>query len=147
MSVDHCTTPQIFCDDVLHWAETYEGPPAMALLADPPYELHFMNAKWDASGIAFRPETWAALARHLLPGAFLMAFASSRGYHRLACAIEDAGLILHPSIFNYRTGETIDVPSLLGWSQGAGFPKATQISSQVDDAWVQQHYGGWCQCE
>ena len=96
---------------------------------------------------AFMREAFTALARHLLPGAFVMAFASSRGYHRLACAMEDAGLILHPSIFNYRTGETVDVPSLLGWSQGAGFPKATQISSQVDDAWIQQHYGGWCQCE
>ena len=48
------------------------------------------------SGIAFRPETWAALARHLLPGAFIMAFASSRGWHRLACAMEDAGLTIRP---------------------------------------------------
>ena len=132
----------IVCDDVLHWAETYQGEKFHAMLCDPPYHLTdiartfqgkggsidehtgrvrsnerrksagFMGSRWDGldehgSGIAFRPETWAALARHLLPGAFVMAFASSRGYHRLACAMEDAGLILHPSIFNYRTGETL----------------------------------------
>ena len=126
----------ILCDDVLHWAENTPPLGAMALLADPPYELNFMGSgkknHWDNTGIAFRPETWAALARHLLPGAFVMAFASSRGYHRLACAMEDAGLILHPSIFNYRTGEVIEVPSLMGYSFGSGFPKSTRIDTQVD---------------
>jgi transcriptional regulator with XRE-family HTH domain len=123
MPVDHYTAPQLICDDVLHWAETYSGPPFHAALMDPPYHLSggFMGAQWDKDGpdaIAFRPETWAALARHLLPGAFVMAFASSRGWHRLACAMEEAGLILHPSIF--------------GWGFGSGFPKATRIDTQVD---------------
>jgi site-specific DNA-methyltransferase (adenine-specific) len=49
-----------------------------------------------------------------------MAFASSRGWHRLACAIEDAGFVIHPSIF--------------GWGTGQGFPKATRIDTQVDKA-------------
>jgi hypothetical protein len=80
----------------------------------------FMGQSWDGGDIAFRPETWVALARHLLPGAFVMAFASSRGWHRLACAMEDAGLILHPSIF--------------GWANGQSFPKATRIDTQVDAA-------------
>ena len=98
---------------VLRWARGYSGPPFHALLCDPPYELGFMGKDWDASGVAFRPETWAAFARVLYPGAFLMAFASSRGWHRLACAIEDAGFRIHPSIF--------------GWCFGSGFPKATRI--------------------
>lgn len=80
----------------------------------------FMGQQWDGGDIAFRPEMWAALADHLLPGAFGMAFASSRGWHRLACAIEDAGLIIHPSIF--------------GWAYGSGFPKATRIDTQIDKA-------------
>jgi hypothetical protein len=109
---------QLVCDDVLQWAKTYTGPPFYAMLTDPPYELGFMGRDWDKTGIAFRPETWAALARHLLPGAFVMAFASSRGWHRLACAMEDAGLILHPSIF--------------GWGFGSGFPKAARIDTVVD---------------
>ena len=70
----------IICDDVLHWAENTPPIRAMAMLCDPPYHLSggFMGARWDKDGpdaIAFRPETWAALARHLLPGAFVMAFA------------------------------------------------------------------------
>lgn len=97
-----------------------------ALLCDPPYHLGltgFMGKHWDKDGpdaVAFNPKTWARLAESLLPGAFGMAFASSRGWHRLACAIEDAGLILHPTIFN--------------WCAGSGFPKATRIDTQIDEA-------------
>lgn len=132
----------IVCGDVMEWAASYKGPKFHALLCDPPYHLTdpqvawdtmplnrgkpvntkkstgFMGKKWDGGDIAYRPETWAALAEHLLPGAFGMAFASSRGWHRLACAIEDAGLIIHPSIF--------------GWCYGSGFPKATRIDTQIE---------------
>ncbi|GAF69059.1 unnamed protein product, partial [marine sediment metagenome] len=91
----------IVCADVLDWAAEYDGPKFHALLCDPPYHLGangFMNKSWDAAkyGIAFNPDTWAALAQHLHPGAFGMAFASARGWHRLAVAIEDAGLRIHP---------------------------------------------------
>lgn len=147
----------LVCEDVVRWAEQYQGPPFHCLVADPPYHLcdvgrpfqgkgqsidertgrirsnqrrqspGFMGKDWDGitadgSAIAFNPTTWSALARHLLPGAFGLCFASSRGWHRLACAIEDAGLIIHPSIF------------MLGWVQGAGWPKATKINTQVDAA-------------
>jgi len=44
----------------------------------------FMGKTWDGGDIAFRSETWAALAEHLHPGAFGMAFASTRGWHRMA---------------------------------------------------------------
>ena len=33
-----------------------------------------MANKWDSGDIAFRPETWAALAALLHPGAFIFAF-------------------------------------------------------------------------
>ena len=94
----------IICEDVLHWAEKTPPIGAHAMLCDPPYSLGdgtkgFMNARWDTN-IAFRPETWAALARHLLPGAFVMAFASSRGWHRLACAMEDARAYDTPQHFH-----------------------------------------------
>lgn len=84
----------------------------------------FMGRDWDGVGpdgigIAFNPETWAALAEHLYPGAWGMAFAGSRGWHRMAVAIEDAGLIMQPTIF--------------GWGYGSGFPKATNIAAQIDD--------------
>ena len=113
---------KIYCEDVLEWCKAYNGPKFHAILCDPPYELGFMGKKWDKSGIVFDPSTWAALAEHLYPGGFGMAFASSRGWHRLAVAIEDAGMRIHPSIF--------------GWSFGSGFPKATRIDTQIDK------YGG-----
>lgn len=129
--------------DILQWAEEYRGEPFHALLCDPPYHLTevvrrfgspdaappkgdvyarsargFMGKTWDGGDVAYRPETWAALAQHLHPGAFGMAFASSRGWHRMAVAIEDAGLLIHPTIFC--------------WGYGSGFPKATRIDTQVD---------------
>lgn len=129
----------IHCGDALKWAAEYDGPPFHALLADPPYHLTdprdmrraspskdqrdrietqsggFMNCRWDGGGVSFQPETWAALAKHLYPGAFVMAFAGTRGYHRMACAMEDGGLIIHP---------------LLIYCFGSGFPKATRIGKQ-----------------
>ena len=141
MSID------LLCGDVM---TTEPGGMFHAMLCDPPYHLvagcmtrqrpdmadysggdgnpycrlqakaGFMGKAWDGGDIAFRPETWAALGEHLLPGAFGMAFASSRGWHRMACAIEDAGFVIHPSIFL--------------WTYGNGFPKATRIDTQVDKA-------------
>lgn len=68
----------------------------------------FMGAKWDGGDIAFRPETWATVATVLRPGAFLLAFGGTRTYHRLVCAIEDAGFIVQDQI---------------AWVFGSGFPK------------------------
>jgi len=58
----------------------------------------FMGQQWDGGDIAFRPETWAAFLPLLHDGAICMAFAGTRGYHRMATAIEDAGYILHPML-------------------------------------------------
>lgn len=113
----------IHVGDVLQWARNYSGEPFHALLCDPPYELKFMNKGWDGTGIAFQPETWAALAEHLYPGAFIMAFGGSRGFHRMAVAIEDAGLIIHPTIT---------------YLFGSGFPKSTSPSMH----WRRQRHGG-----
>jgi site-specific DNA-methyltransferase (adenine-specific) len=104
----------LLCANAVEWACSYRGEPFHALLCDPPYELKFMGRNWDNSGVAFDPETWAAFLSVMYPGAFGMAFASSRGWHRLACAIEDAGFVIHPSIF--------------GWAYGSGFPKATRVN-------------------
>lgn len=60
----------------------------------------FMGQQWDGGDIAFRPETWATVATILRPGAFLVAFGGTRTYHRLVCAIEDAGFIIQDSILD-----------------------------------------------
>jgi hypothetical protein len=110
-------TATIHHADAVQWAGEYAGDPFHSLLCDPPYSLQFMNKKWDGD-VAFRADTWAAFANVLHDGAFIMAFGSSRGWHRQAVAMEDAGLIIHPSIFGLH---------MMGWCAGSGFPKATRV--------------------
>ena len=55
-------------------------------------------------------ETWAsACLRVAKPGAHLLAFGGTRTFHRLACAIEDAGWEIRDTIM---------------WVYGSGFPKS-----------------------
>ncbi len=74
-------------------ANTYDS-----IVTDPPYELGFMNLDFDKTGVAFDPATWAEVLRVAKPGAFLSAFGGTRTYHRIACAIEDAGWEMRDSI-------------------------------------------------
>lgn len=88
-----------------------------ACVTDPPYELGFMGRGWDRSGVAFQPETWEAVLRVMRPGAHLLAFGGSRTFHRIACAIEDAGF---------------EIRDTLMWLYGSGFPKALDVSKAID---------------
>jgi site-specific DNA-methyltransferase (adenine-specific) len=90
-----------------------------AVVTDPPYELGFMGKSWDASGIAFCPDTWRQVLRVMKPGAHLVAFGAPKNYHRLACAIEDAGFEIRDSLM---------------WVFGTGFPKSANVSKQIDKA-------------
>jgi DNA modification methylase len=89
------------------------------VVTDPPYELGFMGKRWDASGVAFDPATWAEVLRVAKPGAFLLAFGGTRTWHRLACAIEDAGWIIRDCLM---------------WMYSTGFPKSHDISKAIDKA-------------
>lgn len=67
-----------------------------AIVTDPPYALTgasgsggFMGSKWDSELPTV--EMWKEALRVAKPGAHLLAFGGTRTYHRLACAIEDAG--------------------------------------------------------
>lgn len=60
-----------------------------AIVTDPPYGLSFMGRNWD-HGVP-GPAFWIEALRVAKPGAHLVAFGGTRTYHRLACAIEDAG--------------------------------------------------------
>jgi site-specific DNA-methyltransferase (adenine-specific) len=90
-----------------------------AVVTDPPYELGFMGKGWDASGIAYRVDLWAEALRVLKPGGHLLAFGGTRTWHRLACAIEDAGFEVRDSI---------------AWMYGSGFPKSLDVSKAIDKA-------------
>lgn len=116
------------CRDVL------AGMPAAtfdAVVTDPPYELTgqygprpprygngtgarearaggFLGMRWDATGVAFDPATWALVLRSTRPGGYLLAFGGTRTAHRMVCAVEDAGWQVIDSIM---------------WVHGQGFPK------------------------
>jgi site-specific DNA-methyltransferase (adenine-specific) len=77
-----------------------------AVVTDPPYGLAFMGKAWDhgVPGAAY----WSAALHVVKPGAYLLAFGGTRTFHRLACAIEDAGWELQDT---------------LSWLYGSGFPK------------------------
>lgn len=92
---------------------------ADAVVCDPPYELAFMGKSWDDRGVAFDPVTWRCCFDVLKPGGHLLAFGGSRTWHRLACAIEDAGFELRDSI---------------AWLYGSGFPKSLDVSKAIDKA-------------
>ncbi|WP_394662283.1 DNA-methyltransferase [uncultured Sphingomonas sp.] len=79
-----------------------------AIVTDPPYELGFMGRRWDRTGVAYDLATWKQALRVLKPGGWLVAFGGSRTYHRMACAIEDAGF---------------DIRDQIMWIYGSGFPK------------------------
>lgn len=68
----------------------------------------FMGQTWDGGDVALDPATWGAVARVLRPGAHLVAFGGTRTFHRLACAIEDAGF---------------EIRDTLMWVYGSGLPK------------------------
>jgi site-specific DNA-methyltransferase (adenine-specific) len=88
-----------------------------SIITDPPYELGFMGKSWDSTGIANNKEMWAECLRVLKHGGHLLAFGGTRTYHRMACAIEDAGF---------------EVRDMIEWVYGSGFPKSLNIGKAID---------------
>jgi DNA modification methylase len=77
-------------------------------------ERGFMGKTWDTGETAFAAEFWREVLRVLKPGGHLVAFSGTRTYHRLACAIEDAGF---------------EIRDQLAWAYGSGFPKSHNIGN------------------
>lgn len=117
-----------------------------SIVTDPPYGLEFMGKDWDApwkdartdsrsrvrhghaasykvnpakTGQQFQAwcEQWAAeCLRVLKPGGHILSFGGTRTYHRMVCAIEDAGFEVRDSIH---------------WIYGSGFPKSMNVSKAI----------------
>ena len=100
------------CLDIL---KTYPNNHFTSIITDPPYGLSFMGKKWDYEVPSI--EIWKECLRVLKPGGTALIFAGSRTQHRMACNVEDAGFILKDCLM---------------WLYGSGFPKATDISKQLD---------------
>ena len=82
---------QLYQGDCLEVLKQYPDSYFDSIVTDPPYELGFMGKKWDSTGIAYNIELWQEVLRVLKPGGYLLSFGGTRTYHRMACAIEDAG--------------------------------------------------------
>jgi DNA modification methylase len=108
---------QVICGDCLEVMKDIPDNSVDAIITDPPYELGFMGKKWDNSGIAYNINVWTEALRVLKPGGFLLSFGGTRTYHRMVCAIEDAGFEIRDCIM---------------WIYGSGFPKSLNIGKQID---------------
>jgi DNA modification methylase len=108
---------EVLLGDCREMMATLEAESVHAIVTDPPYELGFMGKAWDSTGIAYDPEVWRQALRVLKPGGHLLAFSGSRTYHRMACAIEDAGFEIRDQIM---------------WLYGSGFPKSHDVSKAID---------------
>ncbi|MBU1173130.1 MAG: site-specific DNA-methyltransferase, partial [Proteobacteria bacterium] len=115
-----------------------------AVITDPPYGIGFMGKGWDKYdptvnkgsfkvGTGSHPRGYVAInkiafydfclqwatecLRVLKPGGHLLSFGGTRTYHRMACAIEDAGF---------------EIRDMIEWIYGSGFPKSMNIGKAVD---------------
>ena len=114
---------KLYHGNMLDLLEIIESWTIDSIVTDPPYELNFMGKGWDNSWIAFRKDTWEKCLKVLKPWWYLLAFGGSRTYHRIACAIEDAGFEIRDCIM---------------WLYGSWFPKSMNIWLAIDKKnWVE----------
>lgn len=115
-------TWELFEGDCVEAMRAMPGASVDAVVCDPPYHLTFMGRAWDHAPTGAESQAmhlrWACEAlRVLKPGGHLLAFGGTRTYHRLACAIEDAGF---------------EIRDCLAWLYGSGFPKSLDVSKAID---------------
>lgn len=97
----------IITGDCLEEMKKMKDNSISCIVTDPPYGLGFMKKQWDA-GLP-QIEIWKEALRIVKPGGHILAFGGTRTYHRLTCAIEDAGW---------------EIRDCLQWIYGSGFPKS-----------------------
>jgi DNA modification methylase len=80
----------------------------------------YTSIPWSGNEFQDWCRLWATeCLRVLKPGGHMLAFGGTRTWHRLACAIEDAGFEIRDSI---------------AWLYGSGFPKSLDVSKAIDKA-------------
>lgn len=100
---------QLLHGDCAELLKTLPSNSISSVVTDPPYGLGFMSLAWDKTDIANDVALWREVLRVLKPGGHLAAFGGTRTYHRMACAIEDAGF---------------EIRDQIQWIYSSGFPKS-----------------------
>ena len=117
---------KIICGDCIEVMKSMPKNSVDSVVTDPPYGLEFMSKSWDTfkqKGVGPNSyqewtKSWATeCLRVLKPGGYLLSFGGTRTYHRMTCAIEDAGFEIRDCIM---------------WVYGSGFPKSLNIGKQID---------------
>lgn len=106
---------KIICGDCLEIMKQFPANYIDTIITDPPYGLKFMGKNWD-KGVP-GPPFWEEFMRACKPGAFMLAFGGTRTFHRLTCAIEDAGW---------------QIRDCMMYLYGSGFPKSYNISRALE---------------
>lgn len=101
--------------DCLHKLKSMPDNSIDSIVTDPPYGLKLMGKKWDYDVPSV--DIWRECLRVMKPGAHLLSFGGSRTYHRMACAIEDAGFEIRDQIM---------------WVYSSGMPKSLDVSKAID---------------
>ena len=116
----------LHCGDNREVLRTMADASVDSIVCDPPYELGFMGKHWDSTGIAYDVTLWTECLRVLKPGGHLIAFGGTRTYHRMTCAIEDAGF---------------EVRDCIQWIYGSGFPKSHNVANAIDKSMGHENRG------
>jgi site-specific DNA-methyltransferase (adenine-specific) len=120
-SIGDASVDSIVTDPPYHLTQVSRGGHARKNNPEMPHGRHrigdkgFMGKVWDGGDIAHRIELWAECLRVLKPGGHLLAFAATRTYHRMTCAIEDAGF---------------EIRDMVPWHYGSGFPKSRNLDGE-----------------
>lgn len=155
-SIDSCVTDPPYA--LVSIVKRFGSPTAAPARGNEAYQrasAGFMGKAWDTGEVAMSADFWADVFRVLKPGAFLCAFGASRGYHRMACAIEDAGFEIRDSLLDLvdpadpiwtflnslndaqrdafaRCVDHALPGGPLAWLYGTGFPKSHNVALSID---------------
>lgn len=129
------TTHKIYNQDVIDAMKSFkqDGTRFHFALYDPPYDLKIVGKDWDNFDILASNTYNALLYDIMYPGAFVLCYSHAKVHHRVMVALEDAGFIIHKTIF--------------GWTYSSGNPQgAANIQRNMDNYFAKQ-YGGICSCD